>query len=86
MKTISVKIFVYVLTDALQDVTTAVCLSPADTIVLGGMGIPFWKNSCETEYFQFEDAAYHLYEWATKRGMTADCYEKTIEINIEKKA
>lgn len=77
MKTITVKVIVYVLTDINGDVSSSVVGDYSDNICFGGIGN-------DGKYHQYDSyEGYHPYDWATKLGMTVDCYEKEISINLK---
>lgn len=77
MKTIQVKVIIYTLTDANGNVTTSVVNDYGDSINFGGIG----KDGQWHGYDGYEGI--HAYPWADELGMKVDCFEKTIDLNME---
>lgn len=76
MKTLKVKVIIYTLTDFEGNTTYSVVGDHSDNICFGGIA----NDGVYHQYDSYE--GYHSYEWAKKLGMTVDCYEKEIELNI----
>ena len=76
MKTITVKVIIYTLTDVDGDVTTSVVGDYGDSICFGGKGNDGQYHQCDS----YEGI--HSYGWAEKLGMRVDCYEKEIVLNV----
>ena len=77
MKTIPVKVIIYTLTDVNGDISTSVIQDYSNSICFGGIG----NDGTYHQYDSYEGI--HSYSWAEKLGMQVNCYEKTIELNIE---
>lgn len=76
MKTISVEIIIYTLTDVNGDICTYAVNDYSQSVVLYGIG----KDGNQHYYDGYEGI--HAYDWAEKLGMKVDCYKKTIDLNI----
>jgi len=76
MKTISVKVIIYTLTDAYGDISTSVVGDYGNSICFCGVG----SDGKTHQYDGYEGI--HSYDWAEKLGMTVNCYEKTIDLNV----
>ncbi len=76
MKTITVKVIIYTLTDIDGNVTTSVVGDYSDNICVCGKG----KDGQFHQYDSYEGI--HAYSWAEKLGMKLDCFEKEITLNV----
>jgi hypothetical protein len=76
MKTISVKVIIYTLTDVNGEICTCVVEDHSDTVTYNGIG-----SDGKRHYYDGYEGI-HSYDWADKLGMKVDCYEKTIDLNV----
>ena len=77
MKTISIPVIVYTLTDFNDNTVACVVQDYGDTVTYSGIGSDGQRHI----YDGYEGI--HSYDWAEQRGMKVNCYTKTIDLNIE---